>query len=486
MSQRHPDPFDADYAAEAELPPLTQPPTRVFVGPPTSPRTLAAPHLPGSKYYTLRYLLNALLADGESVVEGPALSDDTAALVRAIRALGGAARWEREETPASDGPAGWNLRVVGVGGHPRRPPDGVLRVGNAGAVLRLLLGIGALLPDVRFETDHPESLGRRPNADLLDALRTLGVVATAREPGGLLPITLRCGAPHGGAVSVSGQSSSQYLSALLYLAPLLPDGLTITVTGGLRSQPLVRATLRALAAAGISVEAASDLLSFRVPGGQSFQPRRYRTPGDTPSTAALVAAAVALGAPLRLTDLAAGDDDLRALLAACETLGPPFASRPTEDEPDAPLALAGSPARQGTDWHVFTRRIDGDAIIDSVPALVALACFLPGETRFENVATLRLKESDRIGDLCAELARAGADVTPLPAAIIVRGRPDGIVGGATVWAHDDHRLAQALAIVATRSQRGLTIEGADAVAKSYPWFFDDLRALGAEVRATSE
>jgi 3-phosphoshikimate 1-carboxyvinyltransferase len=73
-------------------------------------------------------------------------------------------------------------------------------------------------------------------------------------------------------------------------------------------------------------------------------------------------------------------------------------------------------------------------------------------------------------------------VTPLPDAIIVRGRPGAIAGGVTVSAHDDHRLAQALAILATRCQRGLTIAGADAVAKSYPWFFDDLRALGADVR----
>jgi 3-phosphoshikimate 1-carboxyvinyltransferase len=360
--------------------------------------------------------------------------------------------------------------------------DGVLRVGNAGAALRLLLGIGALLPEVRFETDHPGSLGRRPNADLLDALRSLGVVVTAREPGGLLPIALVGGPLHGGEVTISGRSSSQYLSALLYLAPLLPAGLRIGVVDGLRSQPLVRATLRALAAAGITIEAAPDLLSFRIAGGQRFQPRQYACPGDTPSAAALIAASVALGAPLRLAGLATRDDDLRALLAACDTLGLPLGSRPTEADPIAPLTLPGGPAPQQPGWPAFSRAINGDAIIDSVPALVALACFIPGETRFEQVATLRLKESDRITDLCAEFARAGADVTPLPDAIIVRGRPGAIAGGVTVSAHDDHRLAQALAILATRCQRGLTIAGANAVAKSYPWFFDDLRALGADVR----
>jgi 3-phosphoshikimate 1-carboxyvinyltransferase len=449
------------------LPPLPRPPRAVFVRGPRDgqPRAIKPPRPPGSKYYTLRYLLNALLADGESQVRHPALSDDTAVLVRALRALGAEARWERA------GEEGWALRVRGVAGRPSTPAGGILEVGNAGAVLRLLLGIGALLPAVRFETDHPDSLGRRPNADLLDALRALGADVEAREPGGLLPITLRGGSIEGGSVAVSGARSSQYLSALLYLAPLLPAGLDITVTDALRSAPLVRATLRALAAADIHALATPDLRLFSVPGNQPFAPRVYDVPGDGPTAAALAAAALALGLPLRLERLDAGEEDVTALLAALRALGADLA-----DAGDGTLAVAPGASLRGA-------RIDGDACIDSVPALVALACFAEGETRFENVATLRLKESDRIGDLCAELARAGCDVAPGPDSIAVHGSPAGIRGGATVSAHDDHRLAQALAIVALRAERGLTITGADAVAKSYPGFFDDLAGLGAEVRA---
>ncbi len=133
------------------------------------------------------------------------------------------------------------------------------------------------------------------------------------------------------------------------------------------------------------------------------------------------------------------------------------------------------------DAQLHGATLDGDAIIDSVPVFVALACLVEGESRFERVANLRLKESDRIGDLCAELRRAGADLDPLPDAIVVRGRPEGVAGGVMVASHDDHRLAQALAIVALRSERGLTITDADAVAKSYPGFFADLATLGAQI-----
>ncbi|MGE5335237.1 MAG: 3-phosphoshikimate 1-carboxyvinyltransferase, partial [Nitrososphaerota archaeon] len=127
-------------------------------------------------------------------------------------------------------------------------------------------------------------------------------------------------------------------------------------------------------------------------------------------------------------------------------------------------------------------RLNGDPLIDSIPVLVAASCFAEGESRFENAAHLRLKESDRIGDLCAELQRAGCDAQPLADGILVRGQPAGIAGGVTVDAHDDHRLAQALALVALRSRDGLTITGAEAITKSYPHFFADLRRLGAEMR----
>jgi 3-phosphoshikimate 1-carboxyvinyltransferase len=362
----------------------------------------------------------------------------------------------------------WALRITGTGGHLSAPPDNILAMGNAGAALRLLLGIGALLPAVTFTTDHPDSLGRRPNADLLTALAQLGVTADAIGPDGLLPITLRGGPPAGGAVTVSGARSSQYLSALLYLAPLLPQGLGITVIDGLRSSDIVRATLHVLAEAGIHVEAAPDLRAFAVAGGQTYRALDVTVPGDVPSAAALAVAAILLGQPAHLASLDAAPPESVALLAALEALG-------------APLTLTGGVLSIGTGASLRAVRLDGDPLIDSIPVLVAAACFAEGESHFENVANLRLKESDRIGDLCAELRRAGCDAQPFDDAIVVRGQPGGVTGGVTVDAHDDHRLAQALALVALRSRDGLTITGVDAIAKSYPSFFEDLRPLGAEV-----
>ena len=428
---------------------------------------------PGAKYYTLRYLLAALLADGVSRVRNPARSDDTRVLLAALRALGADVTEEKAEgtdgTDGADDDGAWTLRIAGTGGRVRQPPGNTLPVGNAGAVLRMLLGIGALLPEITFTTDHPQSLGRRPNADLLAALTQLGVQSEANGPAGLLPITLRGGPPAGGAVTVSGARSSQYLSALLYLAPLLADGLRITLSDGLRSADMARATLRVLGESGISVVAADDLHAFTIAGRQAYRAHDVTIPGDVPSAAALAVAALLLNQPARLVGLDGAQTEMAPLMATLEGLGASVTLG------DVALGVTGNGPLRGI-------RLDGDPLIDSVPVLVAAACFAEGESRFENVAHLRLKESDRIGDLYTELRRAGCDVAPLDDGILVRGQPAGVAGGVTVDAHDDHRLAQVLALVALRSREGLTITGADSVAKSYPAFFADLRRLGVEVR----
>src|SRR6266699_5961906 len=193
------------------------------------------PALLSSKYYTLRYLLAATLAKGESSVAFPASSDDSEALFRSCRALGAVLTWDdtRQEV----------LRVKGAG-RPYSAEPVTINVGNAGAVLRLVLGISALLPEVTFVTDHPQSLGKRPNRELLAALTTLGAKYTANGAEGYLPITIYGGNLHGGKVEISGARSSQYLSALLFLAPLIGEDCEILIVDELKSQPLVRATLQ--------------------------------------------------------------------------------------------------------------------------------------------------------------------------------------------------------------------------------------------------
>jgi 3-phosphoshikimate 1-carboxyvinyltransferase len=430
-----------------------------------SSRIHGAPEVPSSKYYTLRYVLAATLAQGESRVVLPARSDDTDALFRGCRALGAQISWEDEQQRV--------LCVQGVG-HPHRSEPVRINVGNAGAVLRLLLGLGALLSEVTFVTDYPQSLGKRPNRELLEALASLGAMCEGTGTEGYLPITIRGGNLHGGHVKISGARSSQYLSSLLFLSPLLGETVEITVVDQLKSQPLVRATLEVLQEAGIGVEHNQALDHFVIAARQAYQPREYVIPGDYPSAAALLAACVVTNDPLSelsLARLRQGDEVGEVLLDAFRSMGADL-----HRDGDT-LIVRGGNRLHGID-------LDGDRVIDCIPVLVAAACFAEGESRFYNVESLHYKESDRIDDLCAELRRAGCSVFPQRDAIIVQGSPQGIEGGVVVDGHGDHRLLMALTIVGLRSRLGLTLTGVEHIAKSYPHFFDELKHLGVHIRNT--
>lgn len=412
---------------------------------------------PSSKNYTTRYLLAAALAAGESLVRFPASSDDASAMQRCLEDLGAQFRAGAD----AQGPF---VAVRGFGGRPRSP--GCLDPGNAGAVLRLLMGVGALLPEVRFATTYATSLGRRPHGDLLAALAQLGVASESAD--GCLPVVLRGGPPRGGAVTVSGARSSQYLSALLFLAPLLADGMTIAVTGGLVSRPLVRTTLEVLRQAGIQLEADDNLSTFRVAGGQTYQPREYRVNGDWPSSAAVLVAAALTRSCVALPRLSADSQGEQAIVPVLRAMGVDVVH-----QQDQVTVTGGSPLRAVA--------VDGDQATDMVLAVLAAAALAGGTTRLYGIANLRLKECDRIAVPALELGRLGVDIRAGASSLTVTGNPAGFAGGIAVATHHDHRVVQLLTLVGLRCRDGLTILEAENITKSYPAFFDDLIKLGANI-----
>jgi 3-phosphoshikimate 1-carboxyvinyltransferase len=415
---------------------------------------------PSSKYHTLRFLLAAFLAEGSSVVLYPAESDDTAVLVAACRALGA----EIKEQERHEGrPV---LCVQGTAGMLCAPAGGELGVGNAGAVARLLLGICALAPQpITLTTPYPQSLGRRPNADLLAALAQLGAEVHTANPAGTLPVTLGAGRLHGGPVTISGRQSSQYLSALLFLGPLLPEGLEIEVTDGLTSASFVDLTIEILASAGITIHTRQQHLLYSIPGGQRYRSGVYTVPGDYPSAAALLAAVAVAGGSITIENLATDDPAGAAVLEAFATLGLTLSRRGLD------LCVRADRPLQGL-------HLDGSRVIDSVPVIAAAACFARTPSRIYNVANLHFKESDRIQDLATELQKLGCQITPLPDALEIQPVAAGTMrGGVDVAAHADHRLIQALTIAGLGCREPITIHGARHIAKSYPQFFDDLALL---------
>ncbi|MBD2871501.1 3-phosphoshikimate 1-carboxyvinyltransferase [Paenibacillus arenilitoris] len=424
----------------------------VFVTP--TPKLAGEIQALSSKNYTTRYLLVAALAEGTSTIYYPAHSEDSDAMRRCIRDLGAIVEEDDEK-----------IVITGFGRHPK--PVDRLDVGNAGAVLRFLMAIAALCPDVTFINRYPDSLGKRPHDDLIDSLTSMGV--TIEHNDGKLPITIRGGAPRGGKIQVSGNISSQFLSALLFLTPLLEEDSEIEVLHDLKSKVVVGQTLEVLEQAGIVIHADEDYMRFRVPGRQRYEAKTYSVQGDYPGSAAILAAAAVTQSDVivhRLEEKSKQGE--RAVVDVLKMM-------------EVPLTHENGDVHVRGNGRLKAVEFDGDHATDAVLAMVAAAVFAEGTSRFYNVENLRYKECDRITDYLNELRRAGADVEERQAEIIVHGRPEGVEGGVEINAHYDHRVIMALTVVGLRAKQPLRIRDAHHVAKSYPIYFDHLKALGANV-----
>lgn len=411
---------------------------------------------PGAKSGTVRGLLSGALAGGRSTLRNAGSGDNVHAMAAACRALGADVRVGADRVWTVDGTGG----VL--------PDTAELDAGNSGIVLRLLAAVGAALPHCTVGTANAQSLGRRGNAELVDALRQLGADCTGAGAEARPPLVVRRAGLHGGTATVSGRRSSQFLSGLLFLAPLVGEDVELVVPDRLTSAGMVGSTVSTLARAGVTVQADPGGLRFRVAAGQAYRPADFDVPTDASSLAGVLAAAAAVPGSAVTVAGVPGDDH-----AAAATLDALAAMGVRVERGDGELTCFGTDEPVAVD-------LDASGFLDSVLPLAALACYARGTTVFGNVETLRFKECDRISDFRRELGAAGADVDERRDALVVHGRPR-IRGGGTVHGRHDHSVVMALAALALRSQEGLRIAGWRAVGQTYRTFFEDLAALGAQV-----
>jgi 3-phosphoshikimate 1-carboxyvinyltransferase len=255
---------------------------------------------------------------------------------------------------------------------------------------------------------------------------------------------------------------------VLFLAPLVDQEVEIEVVGGLVSRPLVRTTLEVLEQAGIQVQAAVDLLHFRVPGGQDYQPRVYTVNGDYPSAAAILAAGAITDSHIAVERLLPDSQGERAVVPLLARMGV------VVEHLGDTVELRGHRGLRAVEF-------DGDTATDMVLAMLAVAALAEGESRFHGIGNLRLKECDRIAMPVRELGRIGVECREGASEIWVRGRPEGYEGGMEVQTWHDHRMVQMLSLVGLRCRLGLVVQDAENVGKSYPGFFADLVRLGARI-----
>ena len=402
--------------------------------------------LPGSKSISNRTLLLAALAEGTTHIRDLLASDDTARMLDALKILG----VPLEQTAQDD----W--KVTGQGGA-FQVKDAILFLGNAGTAFRPLTAALAFSGG-HYQLSGIPRMHERPIGDLVDALRQAGADIRYLGNEGYPPLEIFPATITGEVVSVKGNVSSQFLTALLMAAPLAGRELRIEVVGELISKPYIEITLNLMARFGVEV---------RREGWQAFvipAKSRYTSPGELwvegdASSASYFLAAGAIGkGPVRVEGI--GNRSIQGDVRFAEA-----------------LERMGATITRGDHWIEATgtgrlKAIDLDCnhIPDAAMTLAIAALYADGTTTLRNIASWRVKETDRIAAMATELRKVGATVEEGPDYIRVTP-PETLIPGATIDTYDDHRMAMCFSLV-NLGGVPVTINDPKCVAKTFPDYFE--------------
>lgn len=409
----------------------------------------ATVQIPGSKSLTQRNLICAALADGPSRISGALLADDTQLMIAALRALGFAVDVH-----------GTTIAVEGGGGQ-IRGSDVCLDVGAAGTAMRFLTALLCLGHGI-YRIDGSARMRERPIGQLVDGLSELGAQIGYDEQTGFPPLTIVARGLAGGQIEFRKPPSSQYVSAILMVAPYAMRDVLMRIEGTLVSRPYVEMTIMVMRQMG--VELLDDGQRFVIPGTQRYRGGDYAIEPDASGATYFFAAAAITGGRVRVDGLtrnsAQGDVGFVDVLARMGC---------TVTDGDSFLEVAAPPSGR-------LRAVDEDLsdMPDAVQTLAATALFADGVTHIRNVANLRIKETDRIAALAAELARLGARVDVQQDGLSIF--PPKRVLSADVRTYDDHRMAMSFALVGLAAD-GVTIQNPSCVSKSFPEFFETLARI---------
>ncbi len=400
---------------------------------------------PPSKSYTIRGLMCAALAGGESEIINPLSSGDTEAAINVLRQIGVRVRQEK---------GGW--RVNGGDFH---EPDTDLYCGDSAATLRFMTALCSIVPGECRLVVGP-SLARRPVRPLVQALNQLGVDCFSQ--GDVAPVIVKGGRLKGGLTELPGDISSQFVSALLLVSPFAEEGVRIKLTTPLKSRPYVLMTIECLKKFGIDIDASKSLDEFEVTQ-QRYQPAKYIVEGDW-SSASYFLAMGAVSSGVEIANL--NPESLQAdkvMLNFLKEMGAPVETdrRSVKVKQSRLKAISA----------------DLTECIDLLPTMVVLAAAAEGVSEFTGIERARIKESDRVAAVTEGLEKMGVKVAAERNKLTIAGsRPQGAV----IDSMNDHRIAMSFAILGILTD-GTTINGAECVNKTFPEFWGILKSIGGKL-----
>ena len=399
---------------------------------------------PSSKSYTIRGLMCAALAKGESEIIHPLSSDDTEASIDVLSKVGVHIRQEEDL---------W--RVSGGNFH---EPDTELFCGESAATLRFMTAICSLIPG-KCELVSGPSLAKRPIKPLVQALRQLGVNCSCQSE--TAPVIVEGGRLKGGVAELAGNISSQFISALLFISPFAEEGVTIRLTTPLESKPFVLMTLECLRRFGIRVSQA--LNQFEI-SKQAYRPAKYEVEGDWSSASYFLAlGAISGGVEVENLNPESLQGD-KIMLNFLRDMGA--------------LVEVNENSVVVKKSRLNALRADLSDCIDLLPTLAVLAAVADGVSELTGIERARIKESNRVAAVKEGLERMGIKVTEEKNRLVVTGSEPR---GSVIDSQSDHRVAMAFSILGS-VVGGTTINDAECVAKTFPQFWDILKSIGGEVK----
>ncbi|RUO22326.1 3-phosphoshikimate 1-carboxyvinyltransferase [Aliidiomarina iranensis] len=435
-------------------------------------RVAGTVRVPGSKSIANRALLLAALAEGTTQLDNMLISDDTARMREALTELGvmitevdtvGAKCTSVKN--ASEKPQVENLtslQVTGLGGLPAFSGALSLFLGNAGTAMRPLAAVLSASSG-EFELTGEPRMYERPIGPLVDALKSLGADIEYQQTEGFPPLLIRGKELQGGLLRVDGSMSSQYVSALLMLLPLLAGDTRLQLVGNVVSKPYIDLTIAMMRSFSARVEQVNER-EFFIPGQQQYKsPGVYWIEGDASSASYFLAAGAIGQGPVTVEGV--GSESLqgdRAFADVLEAMGAEVSW--------GARSIRVAAGKQDLQGGVF----DLNHIPDAAMTIATTALFASGSTEIRNIANWRLKETDRLHAMATELRKCGADVVEGDDWIRITPPPAGANGlrHAEIATYDDHRMAMCFALVSF-AECGVTILDPECCKKTYPNFFAD-------------
>lgn len=400
---------------------------------------------PPSKSHTHRAFFLAAMAEGVSVISHPLISSDTKATLNACRLMGAGA----EILP--DG-------RVSIKGGSLHAPTVVVDADNSGTTMRIFTGLCSMF-DRPITITGDESLLKRPMGPLLDTLEQSGVECESDK--GLPPITVK-GPSDGGVMRIDGGVSSQYITALLMVAPMLKNTSKIIVEGSMVSAPYLDVTISMMRLFGASASRNDNIFEVQCTG---YTPHDYVVPSDF-SSAAFPLVAGALGGEVTVTGMDINDPQGDKVIIDIIR------------EAGCNVVVDGSEITV-TKGELHGCDIDLGKAPDLFPIVAVMLSVAEGDSRLYGAPQLKFKESNRIETVVNMINAIGGLAEPTDDGCIIHGRPEGLNGGSIVH-RGDHRLMMSAAVASIVCDNPITMDDVECCAVSYPDFMDQMNVLGME------